>query len=174
MLRHRTAAWSRTGAGTGVDNEQDSEDLGTAAARLGLTVETVRKRLQRGRIKGFKAPDGTWRVTLDKVDNKQDSPGQAAGQEQDKPGQEQDKPGQGQDKAVQVRDDLVDQLRSENAFLRSQLQTQAQAHNDVLQRRDEEIRRVHVLLQQEQQQVKALTDQRDRRPWWDCLFSRKS
>jgi hypothetical protein len=150
-----------------VDNEQDSEDLGTAAARLGLTVETVRKRLQRGRIKGFKAPDGTWRVTLDKVDNKQDSPGQAAGQEQDKPGQ-------GQDKAVQARDDLVDQLRSENAFLRSQLQTQAQAHNDVLQRRDEEIRRVHVLLQQEQQQVKALTDQRDRRPWWDRLFSRKS
>jgi hypothetical protein len=132
---------------TRLDNEQDSEDLGTAAARLGLTVETVRKRLQRGRIKGFKAPDGTWRVVLDKVDNKQDSPGQAAGQEQDKPGQD--------DSA------LVATLRDEVRFLRSQLQS-----------RDEEIRRVHVLLQQEQQQVKALTDQRERQPWWYRLIGK--
>jgi hypothetical protein len=134
-----------------LDNEQDSEDLATAAVRLGLTAETIRKRLQRGRIKGFKAADGTWRVSLDRVDrrqdNKQDSAGQAAGQEQDK--------------KVQPRDDLTDQLRSENAFLRSQLQ----ARDDALQRRDEEIRRVHVLLQQEQQQVKVLTDQRSRQPW---------
>lgn len=64
-----------------MDKEQDSEDLATAAARLGLTAETIRKRLQRGKIKGFKAADGTWRVTLDRVNNKQDSPGQAAGQQ---------------------------------------------------------------------------------------------
>jgi hypothetical protein len=124
-----------------VDNEQDSIDLATASARLGLTVETIRKRLQRGKIKGFKAADGAWRVTLDKVDTKQDSPGQTAGQEQDSPGQEQSA--------------LVLTLREDIQFLRGQLQA-----------RDEEIRRVHVLLQQEQQQVKALTDQRERRPWW--------
>jgi hypothetical protein len=135
----------RTGAGQVQDNEQDSVDLATAAARLGLTVETVRKRLQRGKIKGFKADGGAWRVVLDRADN-----------EQDKPGQQQDNP-------AQARDDLVDQLRSENAFLRNQLQA-----------RDEEIRRVHVLLQQEQQQVKALTDQREqaRRPWWRRLIRR--
>lgn len=134
---------------TRVDNEQDSVDLATAAARLGLTVETIRKRLQRGKIKGFKGADGAWRVTLDRVDSKQDRLGQTAGQEQDKPGQRQDK-------HTQAHDDLVDQLRSENAFLRSQLQA-----------RDEEIRRVHVLLQGEQQQVRALTDQREQvRPWW--------
>jgi hypothetical protein len=52
--------------------EQNSEDLTTAAARLGLTAETIRKRLQRGKLKGFKAADGTWRVSLD---SKQDSPG---------------------------------------------------------------------------------------------------
>ena len=129
------------------DSVQDSVDLATAAVRLGLAAETVRKRLQRGKIKVFKTPDGTWRVVLDKVDNVQDSPGQAAGQEQDKPGQA-DAP-------------LVAALRDEVHFLRSQLQT-----------RDEEIRRVHVLLQQEQQQVKALTDQRERRPWWRRLFER--
>jgi hypothetical protein len=39
-------------------------------------------------------------------------------------------------------------------------------------RRDEEIRRVHVLLQQEQQQVMALTDQREKpKPsWWRRLL----
>ena len=129
------------------DNEQDNVDLSTAAKRLGLTVETVRKRLQRGKIKGFKGAGGAWRVVLDKVDSRQDSPGHPAGQEQDKPGQGDDP--------------LVAALRDEVHFLRSQLQA-----------RDEEIRRVHVLLQQEQQQVKALSDRRDdqrenaRRPWW--------
>ena len=137
-----------------MDTEQDSVDLATAAARLGLTVETVRKRLQRGKLKGFKGADGSWRVTLDRVDKRQDSPGQTAGQEQDKPGQA-DGP-------------LVAALRDEVLFLRSQLQ----ARDDALQRRDEEIRRVHVLLQQEQQQVKALTDQREPPPsWWRRWFS---
>jgi hypothetical protein len=132
-----------------VDSEQDSVDLATAATRLGLTAETIRKRLQRGKIKGFKADDGAWRVTLDRVDSKQDSPGQAAGQEQDKPGQD--------DSA------LVQALREDVQFLRSQLQA-----------RDEEIRRVHVLLQQEQQQVRALADQREQaqRPWWHRLLGR--
>jgi excisionase family DNA binding protein len=129
------------------DSVQDSVDLATAAVRLGLAAETVRKRLQRGKIKGFKTPGGTWRVVLDKVDSKPNKPGQAAGQEQDKPGQD-DAP-------------LVAALRDEVHFLRGQLQA-----------RDEEIRRVHVLLQQEQQQVKALTDQRARRPWWRRLMGR--
>lgn len=40
-------------------------DIITAAHHLGLQVETLRKRLQRGSIKGFKAEDGTWRVILD-------------------------------------------------------------------------------------------------------------
>ena len=138
----------------GQDNEQDNVDLSTAAQRLGLTVETVRKRLQRGKIKGFKAADGAWRVVLDRVDNKQDKPGQAAGQKQDKPGQNDDP--------------LIAALRDEVHFLRSQLQ----ARDDALQRRDEEIRRVHVLLQQEQQQVKTLSDQREnaRRPWWQVWW----
>jgi hypothetical protein len=114
------------------DNEQDSEDLTTAAQRLGLTVETVRKRLQRGKIKGFKTADGTWRVALDRVDKRQDSSEQATGQEQDKPGQDTDP----------LTDPLVETLRDEVRFLRSQLQV-----------RDEDVRRVHVLLQQEQQKT---------------------
>jgi hypothetical protein len=67
-----------------VDNKLDSVDLTTAASILGLTVATLRKRLQRGTIAGFKAADGTWRVVLDRVD----SPGQMGGQALDNAGQD--------------------------------------------------------------------------------------
>jgi len=49
-----------------VDSKQDSVDLTTAAGRLGISVATLRKRLQRGTVAGFKAADGSWRVVLDK------------------------------------------------------------------------------------------------------------
>jgi hypothetical protein len=119
-----------------VDSKQDSVDLTTAAARLGLSVATLRKRLQRGTIAGFKAADGNWRVVLDTVDNRLDSPGQNAGPNQS---------------------GLIDALLADIQFLRSQLQ----ARDDEIQRRDEEIRRIHVLLQQLQQQqppIRVRTD----------------
>jgi len=39
--------------------------IAEAAERMGLSVETLRKRLQRGRVEGFKAADGTWRIVVD-------------------------------------------------------------------------------------------------------------
>jgi hypothetical protein len=118
-----------------MDKKQDSVDLTTAAARLGLSVATLRKRLQRGAITGFKAADGSWRVVLDAVDNRLDSPGQTGGQHPAA---------------------LVEALRDEIQFLQAELR----ARDDEIQRRDEEIRRVHVLLQQLQQQplVRTLPD----------------
>jgi hypothetical protein len=71
-----------------VDNKLDSVDLTTAAGILGLSVTTLRKRLQRGTIAGFKAADGSWRVVLDKVDSRQNIPGQMGGQGLDNAGQD--------------------------------------------------------------------------------------
>ena len=53
-----------TGAATASDGEAGT-DIITAANLLGVQVETLRKRLQRGSVKGYKAGDGTWRVILD-------------------------------------------------------------------------------------------------------------
>lgn len=119
-------------------------DIADAAARLGLSTETVRKRLQRGKLKGFKGTDGAWRVVLPA---------------QDQPGQNQDSkpdaiPDSSQDKSGQ----LVAALKDEIAFLRSQLQA-----------RDEEIRRAHVLIQQAQKQPTPLLPG-ERLPFWKRLF----
>ena len=46
---------------------REGTDIHTAARLLGVQVETLRKRLQRGGIEGFKAADGTWRVVLDEA-----------------------------------------------------------------------------------------------------------
>ena len=40
-------------------------DIATGARILGVSVEALRKRLQRGRVDGYKSADGTWRVVLD-------------------------------------------------------------------------------------------------------------
>jgi hypothetical protein len=123
-----------------VDNALDSVDLTTAAGILGLTVATLRKRLQRGTIAGFKTADGAWRVVLDRVD----SPGQMGGQ--------------GLDSAGQDHAALIAALRDEVQFLRSQLQA-----------RDDDIRRLHVLLQH-QQPARALPDHRQEPQDWMRLW----
>jgi hypothetical protein len=86
-------------------------------------------------------------VVLDKVD----SPGQTGGQG----GQ----PG-GQDHSA-----LIEALRDEVQFLRRQLQAQLQAHEAEIARRDLQIDRFQVLLQQ-QQSVKALPDHRAGQQDW--------
>ena len=55
-------------------------DVTEAAARLGISTEAVRKRLQRGRTAGFKASNGQWRVYADAVPSPADlAPRRAAG-----------------------------------------------------------------------------------------------
>lgn len=141
---------ARTPLDNTLDNSPDGVDIADAAARLGLSTETVRKRLQRGKLKGYKTADGSWRVVLPGLD----SPGQQPGQRQDG----------GQDNSPDASAALVVALRDEVAFLRSQLQA-----------RDEEIRRAHILLQTAQQQATALLPapgSAPRPPWWRRWFGR--
>lgn len=132
---------ARTPLDSSPDSSPDNSlDIADAAARLGLSTETVRKRLQRGKLKGYKTPEGAWRVILPGLD----SPGQQPGPS----------PDSSPDKGLDGSGALVAALRDEVAFLRSQLQA-----------RDDEIRRAHILLQQAQQQSTALLPA-PRAPWW--------
>ena len=47
------------------DRHRTTTTITTAAKFLDVSVETLRKRLQRGSIEGYKAEDGSWRVVLD-------------------------------------------------------------------------------------------------------------
>lgn len=53
-------------------------DITTASRTLGLSVEALRKRLQRGAARGYKANDGTWRVFLDDPTDNEPGPDNAA------------------------------------------------------------------------------------------------
>lgn len=63
-----TTSTSQPGGAAATDaDDREGTDIHTAARLLGVQVETLRKRLQRGGIEGFKAADGTWRVVLDEA-----------------------------------------------------------------------------------------------------------
>lgn len=63
------------------------------------------------------------------------------------------------------RDGLAARLADRHREL-EQAHADRQALHSLLERRDREVERMQVLLQAEQQQVKALTDQRQQVPWW--------
>jgi hypothetical protein len=145
-----------------VDSKQDSVDLVTAAKRLGISVDTLRKRLQRGTITGFKAADGSWRVVLDKAEvdkpavqdqsrrrpdqRQRAKPRQAAGSRLDNR-LDNNRVDNGMSRGGQNMSALVEALRDEIQFLRTELQA-----------RDQQIDRFQVLLQQQQQSARALPD----------------
>jgi hypothetical protein len=152
----------------------DTLDLTSAAGILGISVETLRKRLQRGTAHGFKAPDGTWRIVLDKpgMDIVQDKSAlekpatrrraklrAPAAPEMDS------KPDNGPDNTVSRGGQdvaLIEALRDEIRFLRAEIAT-----------RDHQIDRFQVLLQQSQQHQppQAIADHTGPdwamwSPWW--------
>ena len=63
-----------------MDERQDGVPIVEAATRLGLTPETVRKRLQRGRLPGYKRGPVWYVLLADSPTGRQD---EAAGPEQD-------------------------------------------------------------------------------------------
>ena len=104
-------------------------DLDTAATFYGISQDAVRKRIKRGKVDAIRE-SGRWYVFI--PDN-----------ESENTGQKQDNSGQ-----------LVQQLKSENEFLRQQLHQQS------------------VIIYNLSESVKLLKAPK-REPWWRKLFKRE-
>lgn len=137
-------------------NEPESISLSEAAARLGISYDTARKRLKNGSLKGFKDEKGEWRVVLPPDRKPTGSPPEA---DRNETGAEPEADRKNSGSVVAV-------LLAEIAFLRSQIE----AKDGQLAARDEEIKRAHILLQGEQQRALALAGPSPRRPWWRRFF----
>ena len=99
------------------DAGQDSlYSVPEAAAALGITVEAVRKRLQRGQLIGFKNA-GSWFVQLDQTTPKASRPVWTA--PQDRTTTRRPK-WTGQDQRPSAQ--LIEQLKNENTFLKAELE----------------------------------------------------
>jgi hypothetical protein len=108
-----------------------------AATHLGVSTDTVRRRIRNGELQARQEPTPqgyVWRVEL---------PEEAA--------LETTNPAAWRE--------LVDVLKDEVALLREQLA----AHQEELASKNKQIEQLHVLLQQAQA---ALPPPRDNRPWW--------
>ena len=98
-----------------------------AARHLGLTVDAVRKRVQRGQIAYEKNEAGRVRILLDESETLQDKSPDTAGQDED------------------AHAELMEELRRTNELLR-----------EVITTRDEEIRRRDTIIMNMTEAMKAL------------------
>ncbi len=112
----------------------DGVPMREAADRLGISVAAVRQRIRRGTLESFKGEDGRWYVRIPTVP---DAVRYAV------------------PSAVPPADDvtsaLLDTLRSENAFLRGEVEIR----NRELADRTREVQELHVLLQNAQRLIPA-------------------
>lgn len=119
-------------------------DIPTAAQRLGISPAAVRKRIARGTLRCIKE-NGRWYVILLEAQDMSHDVSHHAGTS-----------------GIAASYDAVLQVYRERV---ADKDGEIKRLTDLLERRDEEVRRVHVLLQQAQQ----LTDQRQTpasRSWW--------
>lgn len=130
-----------------------------AAKTLGVSVDTIKRRIRVGALPAGKGSNGVWLVELPNA-----APGVmpgampnavAAGVQGALPHAETTLRAE----CSGLRERLADR-DSEIAFLRDQLRSR----DEQLRARDEEIHRAHILAQQAQQQVKLFTDQRQQPP----------
>ena len=113
--------------------------IAEAAARLGITVDAVRKRIQRGTLTGQKTDTG-WTVVWTEPDIRPDIV----------------------QTAVPELAPLVDELRDQVAYLREQLALEREARAAADRRHAAEIERRDVLMREALDRVPALGAGRDR------------
>jgi hypothetical protein len=137
--------------------------IAEAAHRLGISQDTVRKRLRLGELTGtqVRAPGGfRWMVELP-----DDVPGVGTKKNGNK---------EPEDREDQSLAELVAALSARvegQQELIEALQSQIQAQKDQLEARGREVQELHVLLQQAQAALPAPKE--NHLPWWQRLWRRE-
>ncbi len=149
-----------------MDTGQDMVDIGTAAIRMGVTTEAVRKRISRGTIPATKQ-DGRWYIVQDGIQDTGQDASSASGV--GRPVQDtvlytgQDV----QDNRPDGRDELLDQLRSQIHDLKNQLMVM----NGSLSSRDNQITELVTVVRQTQAMLPPPpTEPERRRGFWGWLW----
>ncbi len=112
--------------------------IAEAAARLGITVDAVRKRIQRGKLTGHKTDNG-WTVVWIEPDIRPDNV----------------------QTPVPESSTIVDDLRDQVAYLRDQLAQEREARVEAERRHAAEIERRDVLMREALSRVPALAAGQD-------------
>ena len=129
-----------------------------AAHRLGVSVDTVKRRIQKGELKGHQQPRPqgfVWLVEMPEEFN------QPSSNPADTPVDTTVSTGE-----LRRLEEMVQFLKTELAARDAQVESwkqEAEAHREQLQAKDRQIEQLHVLLQQAQA---ALPAPRENRPWW--------
>jgi hypothetical protein len=135
--------------------------MAEAARRLDVTVETVKRRLQRGELQGHKQPRPqgfTWLIEMPEDTGDQDSTPSVTPSDTPTSNAE-----------VHRLEDMISLLQKELDITREELEHQRSMYQGELVSKNKQIEQLHVLLQQAQA---ALPAPRDNRPWWRRVWRR--
>jgi len=142
-----------------MDTGQDMVDIGTAAIRMGVTTEAVRKRISRGTIPATKQ-DGRWYIVQDGIQDTGQDASSASGV--GRPVQDTVRyTGQDvQDNRPDGRDVLVVEMQDRIYSLQEQLRVM----NQALSSRDSQITELVTVVRQTQAMLPPPTT--ERKSWW--------
>jgi len=170
------ATWTPSGRQQPDGADAAWTDLSAAAARLGISPDATRKRLERGTLRGEKR-SGRWYVWLPGLDRQPDTPDAAwtpaDAMPSDTAGQ-QDATRTPADAAPDAARELIDHLKAENGYLRDQLDQRGRElaaereRFDVLHR--EALGRIPALGAGQdpvtERRAEQVSTEQPPRPWW--------
>jgi hypothetical protein len=133
-----------------------------AAHRLGVSVDTVKRRIQKGELKGHQQPRPQGFLWLVEMPEEANQPGSNPA---DTPVDTAVSTGE-----LRRLEEMVQFLKAELVVRDAEVESwkqEAEAHREQLQAKDRQIEQLHILLQQSQT---ALSTTRDNHSWWRKLW----
>lgn len=135
-----------------------------AAAELGISIKTVRRRIKNGKLKATKF-SGRWFVDI-----QGDQPVHSNGQNND-----QSVPSNGQSTQPTDQSQLIEALKQQT----EDLKLENSRKHEQLERHDQQIQELHQIIAMHQKSIQQLTEQnqllledkrRSKRSWWKRFF----